>query len=131
MKVLNIGSLNLDYVYQVEHFVQPGETLSAVSQQVNCGGKGLNQSVALAKAGAEGSICYTVDECVKQEACRVNVVDTTAAGDTFTGYFIAGIMEGLPVQQCMKRAAVASSLSVTRKGAAASIPEKAEVDNWQ
>ena len=52
-KVLNFGSLNLDYVYQVSHFVKPGETLSAVSQTINAGGKGLNQSVALAKAGAE------------------------------------------------------------------------------
>ena len=53
MKVLNFGSLNLDYVYQVEHFVQPGETISAASQTVNPGGKGLNQSIALARAGAE------------------------------------------------------------------------------
>ena len=51
MRVLNFGSLNLDYVYQVSHFVQPGETLSASAQTVNPGGKGLNQSVALAKAG--------------------------------------------------------------------------------
>ena len=53
MKVLNFGSLNLDYVYQVPHFVQPGETLSATEQAVNAGGKGLNQSIALARAGAE------------------------------------------------------------------------------
>ena len=53
MRVLNFGSLNIDYVYQVDHFVQPGETMSAVSLQVNCGGKGLNQSVALARAGVE------------------------------------------------------------------------------
>ena len=53
MKILNFGSLNMDYVYQVEHFVRPGETMNALSQCVNCGGKGLNQSVALAKAGAK------------------------------------------------------------------------------
>jgi ribokinase len=50
-KVLNFGSLNLDYVYQVEHILQPGETLSSNGMQMFCGGKGLNQSVALAKAG--------------------------------------------------------------------------------
>jgi ribokinase len=50
MCILNFGSLNLDYVYQVDHFVQPGETLSAASQSVNAGGKGLNQSIALARA---------------------------------------------------------------------------------
>ena len=53
MRVLDFGSLNIDYVYQVDHFVQPGETMSSLSLQVNCGGKGLNQSVALAKAGVE------------------------------------------------------------------------------
>ena len=52
MKILNFGSLILDYVYQVEHFVRPGETLQAQEQTVNCGGKGLNQSIAMAKAGA-------------------------------------------------------------------------------
>ncbi len=53
MKVLNIGSLNIDKVYSVEHFVQAKETIKALNYQENSGGKGLNQSVALAKAGAE------------------------------------------------------------------------------
>ena len=53
MKVLNFGSLNLDYVYGVDHFVLPGETLDTLNRSVKCGGKGLNQSVALARAGAE------------------------------------------------------------------------------
>ena len=290
MKILNFGSLNIDYVYQVDHFVTPGETLSADSQQVNCGGKGLNQSVALARAGAkvyhagcigsggemlremlassgvdttylrevdeiqgnaviqvnasgencillfggsnqcitkeqiaetmqyfsegdylilqnevnglpemvelayergmrivlnpspyderlgavdvsklswllvneveaeqisgsrepeeawkflherypelslvvtlgsEGSVCYTGSEVIRQTVRRVEAVDTTAAGDTFTGYFIAGLMEGLPVKQCMERATIASAISVTRAGAAPSIPTRDEVD---
>ena len=51
MKILNFGSMNLDYVYQVDHFVAPGETLSTGSRTVKPGGKGLNQSVALARAG--------------------------------------------------------------------------------
>ena len=53
MKILNFGSLNLDLVYQIPHFVRAGETLSTTSFTRNVGGKGLNQSVALAKAGAE------------------------------------------------------------------------------
>ncbi|MBQ7017284.1 MAG: ribokinase [Firmicutes bacterium] len=53
MKVLNFGSLNLDYVYQVDHMVQAGETLSSIDRKVFCGGKGLNQSIALARAGAQ------------------------------------------------------------------------------
>jgi ribokinase len=50
--VLNFGSLNIDYVYSVEHFVRAGETLAACDRQIFAGGKGLNQSIALAEAGA-------------------------------------------------------------------------------
>ena len=53
MKVLNFGSLNLDHTYQVPHIVATGETLTSLGLAIHPGGKGLNQSVALAKAGAE------------------------------------------------------------------------------
>lgn len=52
MKFLNFGSLNIDYVYAVDHIVQPGETISSTGLKLHSGGKGLNQSVALARAGA-------------------------------------------------------------------------------
>ncbi len=294
MRALNFGSLNLDYVYQVAHFVQPGETLAAASRAVKFGGKGLNQSIALVRAGAStahagcvgsggeslrkllddsgvdtscllsvdemqghtviqvnsqgencillyggsnrcitaeqvkstmaqcsagdylvlqneinllpmiieegarqgmnivlnpspyndalrdvdyskltwllvneieaeqitgesdpdkawdvlharyprlsvlitlgsrGSIVHRVTEdgveTLRQLAERVKAVDTTAAGDTFTGYFIAGLMENMPLQTCMQRATHASAISVTRPGAADSIPLRSEVE---
>ena len=53
MKVLNFGSLNLDYVYGVKHIVKPGETQDTLDRNIFCGGKGLNQSIALARAGVE------------------------------------------------------------------------------
>lgn len=53
MKVLNFGSLNFDHVYEVEHFVRPGETITSDKYHLLCGGKGLNQSIALAHAGAK------------------------------------------------------------------------------
>ncbi len=53
MKILNYGSLNIDHVYHVPHFVRPGETLSSLDMQLFAGGKGLNQSIALARAGAD------------------------------------------------------------------------------
>lgn len=53
MKILNFGSLNLDYVYNVDHMVEAGETLTSAERNVFCGGKGLNQSIALARAGAK------------------------------------------------------------------------------
>ena len=52
MAVYNLGSINLDHVYRVPHLPLPGETLSAVDYTVGLGGKGANQSVAVAKAGA-------------------------------------------------------------------------------
>lgn len=53
MAIINFGSINIDHVYQVPHFVQPGETLDTTDYQILLGGKGANQSIALAKAGAD------------------------------------------------------------------------------
>lgn len=52
MKILNFGSLNIDKVYEVEDFVKPGETISSKDMQIFAGGKGLNQSIAVANAGS-------------------------------------------------------------------------------
>jgi ribokinase len=52
MRVLNFGSVNIDHVYAVEHLARPGETLTSLDYRRHAGGKGFNQSVALARAGA-------------------------------------------------------------------------------
>lgn len=52
MAVYNLGSINIDYVYQVPHLPVPGETLAALAYDIGLGGKGANQSVASARAGA-------------------------------------------------------------------------------
>ena len=52
MKILNYGSLNYDYVYTVPHIAAEGETISAEGMECHLGGKGLNQSVAIARAGS-------------------------------------------------------------------------------
>ena len=62
-----------------------------------------------------------------QEAFKVKAVDTTAAGDTFTGYFLASYAAGVDVAECLRRAAKASSIAVTRDGAAESVPTLDEV----
>lgn len=293
MKVLNFGSLNYDYVYQVDHIVKDGETLDTFRMDTFCGGKGLNQSVALARAGAdvfhagcvgedgemllnlcrengidcscvktvpgksghtiiqidrnaqnsillyggsnravtkefadevlarfsEGDIllvqneiselAYIIDRAYEKKmqiifnpspyngtvaACdlskisvflvnevegeqisgekepdqmldviqakypqakivltlgeggvvyrdkegtykqgifRVKTVDTTAAGDTFTGYFIASMLEGMEIQDALRLCAKASALAVSRNGAAPSIPTRKEVDEME
>lgn len=53
MKIYNIGSMNIDYVYTVDHFVSASETLSSQAMHVFPGGKELNQSIAAFKAGAK------------------------------------------------------------------------------
>ena len=54
-RIFNLGSVNIDHVYQVPHFARPGETLASTGYSRGAGGKGFNQSVALARAGADVS----------------------------------------------------------------------------
>lgn len=294
MKVLNFGSLNLDHVYQVDHMVTPGETLASAGMETFLGGKGFNQSVALARAGvpvfhagligedggeflkacemngidarhirtmpgptghtiiqvdksgqncillhggsnqaltrnyvdevlsgfsegdllilqnevnlldyiidrahaggmqivlnpspfnqvldscdigkvsylllnevegeqlshetepeqiilkileqypemkivltlgARGAVYGDKDTRCWQDICKAGpVVDTTAAGDTFTGYFVAGMIEKLPVKENLARCALASGIAITRQGAVPSIPARDEVEQFR
>ena len=269
MRILNFGSLNIDYVYGVDHFAAKGQTITSHALDVFPGGKGLNQSIALARAGADvhhaglvvrddvrsgnaiiqndasgdncivlypganraidrdfvdqvldgygkgdwlllqneiselpyivsrakargmfivlnpspadsrldevdldaigcfvlnegeaamltgaeedgetliramrarfsqADIALTLGECgsmylrgdhvVTQSAYLVDTVDTTAAGDTFTGYLLADLMSGEPIAHALDFAAKASALAVSRRGAAPSIPMREEV----
>lgn len=77
--------------------------------------------------GAEGAIWHSTAATIEIAAWPVTAVDTTAAGDTFCGYLIASLAAGLPPEAAMQRAARAAALSVTRSGAADSIPLAAEV----
>lgn len=78
--------------------------------------------------GKNGSYYDDGAQQVYQSAFPVRAVDTTAAGDTYTGYFLAGVAEGLAVQAAMALAAKAAAISVTRPGAAPSIPKREEVE---
>jgi ribokinase len=77
MKIINFGSLNLDLVYQVERFAAPGETISCLSLNRFCGGKGLNQSIALSRCGAAVSHagCIGTDGAILREALERNGAD--------------------------------------------------------
>lgn len=77
--------------------------------------------------GEKGS-CYAYEEeRIYQPIIPTKAVDTTAAGDTFTGYFIQSIFAGDTPAHALKMAAQASSLAVSRLGAGASIPDRKEV----
>lgn len=78
MKVLNYGSLNLDYTYSVPHIVVPGETITSTKLEIFPGGKGLNQSIALSKAGMEVYHAGQIGEDggMLLDVCRENHVHT-------------------------------------------------------
>jgi len=77
--------------------------------------------------GSSGSMFSGGETRIFQPAYKVEIVDTTAAGDTFTGYFIAGITKNENIASVMQVAACAAAIAVSRKGAAPSIPELGEV----
>lgn len=77
--------------------------------------------------GEEGSIYAEAGIEYRQAAFCVQAVDTTAAGDTFTGFFVAAISKGETPDKALRVASAAAALAVSRKGAAPSIPCHAEV----
>jgi ribokinase len=77
--------------------------------------------------GAAGSIYRSLQDTVRQEAIETKVIDTTAAGDAFTGYFLACRAAGRSLGESMRIASMAASITVSRKGASTSIPYLPEV----
>lgn len=78
--------------------------------------------------GAKGGRAITATGEARFDAFPVTARDTTGAGDTFTGYLAAALLEGQSLQEALRRAAAASALKVTKKGTADAIPSRAEVD---
>ena len=80
--------------------------------------------------GGDGSMAVSGGEVVRQQAFTVPVVDTTGAGDTFTGYYLAERARGSTLSRALEVASAASAIAVTRAGAAPSIPTMAEVEEF-
>lgn len=77
--------------------------------------------------GGDGAYYSFQGQTLKVSAVKTCVVDTTAAGDTFMGYFIASRLNGMNAEDSLKRAGLASSITVSRAGAMDSIPFGNEV----
>ena len=77
--------------------------------------------------GEHGAVYYDGEARFTQPAYRVTAVDATGAGDTFTGYFMAGFINGKSMAECLDLACRAAAICVTRAGAASSIPRLHEV----
>lgn len=87
-----------------------------------------HQAGILLTLGSRGAQCFRDGHYASICSCKVQAVDTTAAGDTFSGYFLSGVMQGLSLAETLRLATVASALCVQRPGAANSIPTRAEVE---
>jgi len=130
LKEVDFGKLSWLLVNEIEACQCSGSDQPEQAWEV-LHGRYPNLSV-LITLGSAGSVAHQVTDDgvadVRQPAFRARAVDTTAAGDTFTGYFIAGLAQGRPLPECMRRASMAASISVTRPGAANSIPMREEVE---
>lgn len=77
--------------------------------------------------GEKGAMHRAADVTRTCAAVKTTVVDTTAAGDTFTGYYISGLVSGEPIDQTLETASKAAAIAVSRMGAAVSVPRREEV----
>lgn len=105
MTIYNLGSINLDYFYHVTHLPKPGETLASTHFAKGLGGKGANQSVALAQGGAEvihiGQIHHD-DEAALSLMAAVGVDLTfVKRGDVPTGHAVVIVEEGTAENQIL------------------------------
>ena len=87
-----------------------------------------SDAAVLLTLGERGSIYSGNGETVRRSAYPVNAVDTTAAGDTFTGYFVAALSKGFALEKALKYASAAAAIAVSSPGAAQSIPYMEEVE---
>jgi ribokinase len=85
----------------------------------------------IVKLGAQGCLLWDGGESLLIPAPKLDVVDTTAAGDVFNGALAVALSEGVPMKQACQFAVRAAALSVTRLGAQSSAPARAEVDSFQ
>lgn len=128
-------------LYKNIDIIKPNET----ELQTLCGAKIENQDdiILLAKSlmnkgvknvivtlGEKGSILVNKDEVTKFEAINVNVVDTTAAGDTFTAGLVKTLIDGKSLNEAIKYGHIVSALAVTKPGAQSSIPTKKEIKRF-
>lgn len=88
--------------------------------------------VLVVTLGGRGALWHDLEAqtTLRAPAFAVTPVDTTGAGDTFAGYLVAGLSQGLSPQAALRLASGAAALKVTRAGTADAIPARAEVEEF-
>lgn len=129
MKTVDFGKISWLLVNEVEMYQLTGEkNPDKVAERLLGKHPRLGLLVTL---GKKGSVCYKEGRRHVQDAVEAAAVDTTAAGDTYTGYFIAGLLQKKTIAESMKQAAYAAALCVMKRGASESIPAAEEVKKWR
>jgi len=98
----------------------PEDAVRRISRDHGC--------AAIVTLGSKGAIAWRDGERLVVAAPRVDAVDTTGAGDTFTGAFTAALDQGMAFATALHRGVVAGSLCCTKAGAQSSIPWAADID---
>jgi ribokinase len=126
---LSLQLADIIFVNETESRVICGETDE--NKMLDAMGKILPESDIILTLGGKGVRCRTSKgEIFTHKAYSVEVSDTTAAGDTFTGFYIAAVSAGKSVPEALKIASAAAAISVSRKGASVSVPTFNEVKQF-
>ena len=126
----DFGKVDLFMVNEVEGRLMAGCESEDPERIRACLREKYPQAAFVLTLGEGGAWWFDAEKEYSQPIFRVKAVDTTAAGDTFCGYFLAAMAENMPVTECLKRASAASAISVSRAGASPSIPAREEVDRF-
>jgi len=121
MTKISIFLLNEIEGGQITGLVDPKEIIASMQEK-------FPKAKIVLTLGKDGAMFAEGGNKFYQPIFPVKAVDTTAAGDTFTGYFLAGLSEGMAIPEVLKMSAKASSIAVTRPGAVPSIPLRKEVE---
>jgi ribokinase len=90
----------------------------------------MGPSVVVVTLGAEGCLVLSELETIRLPGITVNVVDTTGAGDCFNGTFVAGYLQGWPLERCARVATAAAAISVTAIGSRGALVSLAAVERF-
>lgn len=126
LDAVDMGKISIFLLNEVEGFQLTGQTdADKIIAKLR---KLFPHARIMLTLGKDGAVFADKNGEIFQPAFPVKAVDTTAAGDTFTGYFLAGLVENLPMEKILQMSAKAASIAVSRPGAVPSIPYRKEVE---
>ncbi len=131
IRLLPLNFVDCFLVNEIEAAALCGEKSNSSDEMIKALGRKFPKAKFVLTLGKSGVVYKDGGEIYKHGIYDVPVVDTTAAGDTFSGFFIGCLARGISIKDSLLFASKASSIAVSRKGAAPSIPDFKEVEKAQ